>query len=91
MERNGEQNIAAEEVGQVSPSTSVETVDMTAAKEFADIMNQEALEQPTKSKPKAEKSSSHPRDQGDWKYRPWHGHDHWVNDRTKASTFKQPL
>jgi len=29
----------------------------------------------------------HPRDMGDWKYRPWKGHDHWVNANTGASTF----
>lgn len=30
---------------------------------------------------------SHPRDVGEWKYKPWLGHDHWVNAKTGASTF----
>ena len=31
--------------------------------------------------------ASHEKDRGEWKFRPWHGHDHWVNERTGASTF----
>lgn len=32
-------------------------------------------------------ASGHERDQGDWKFRPWKGIDHWVHERTGASTF----
>lgn len=29
----------------------------------------------------------HPKDRGEWKFRPWKGMDHWVNERTKVTTF----
>lgn len=32
----------------------------------------------------------HPKDFGDWKFKPWAGLDHWVQDKTNASTFKDP-
>lgn len=27
------------------------------------------------------------RDSGDWKFKPWNGLDHWVHEKTGASTF----
>ena len=27
------------------------------------------------------------KDYGEWKYTPWNGLDHWVNEKTNASTF----
>lgn len=27
------------------------------------------------------------KDYGDWKYKPWNGIDHWINEKTGASTF----
>lgn len=52
--------------------------------------NSEAQEGATAEVTKAsrrDRKVSVDRDIGDWKFRPWKGLDHWVNERTGASTF----
>ena len=38
-------------------------------------------------KAKASEAAPPNRDQGDWKYKPWAGRDHWVHARTGDTTF----
>ena len=36
---------------------------------------------------KPAKAKGHPKDHGLWKFKPWSGLDHWVHEKTGASTF----
>ncbi|TCU34165.1 hypothetical protein [Rhizobium azibense] len=38
-------------------------------------------------KPKVSEPVVESRDHGEWKFKPWNGLDHWVHERTGASTF----
>lgn len=52
-----------------------------------DSQNEEAIATSTQKMNKAKVSGRHPKDDGDWKYQPWNGRDHWVNQKNGASTF----
>lgn len=59
-----------------------------------DLQNEEGASAPeiverkrTGRKPKATEPVIECRDHGEWKFKPWQGIDHWVHERTGASTF----
>ncbi len=59
-----------------------------------DVDASDTAESPAESEPKVAKTKAkakpapeESRDVGDWKFSPWEGVDHWVNQKTRESTF----
>lgn len=81
MDQHVGEDIAAQEIPQK------EEVIMSSKSEYGEPVVGTTAAPALSGKDVKAEADAPSRDAGDWKFKPWNGVDHWVHEKTGASTF----